>query len=1083
MLRLHLSNSSSTLINTLLEHVGKSDIFSPTTLIVPGTHLKSYIQRSIAHRHEIVMGWKFQGFESYLSDKLKQSGCGEWLKGDQIQMAICDVLADRRQLAHPSMKSVRVWLLAGSGAPNDVDLRRFQLSKSLMSLYSNYELLHEDMLSLWSKGQLFSTHIRQRELELWQSFIWRHLFALEGVFDKLKKITLSSFAQIEFLNQLDFRDPLHIVGFDKVCGIHKKILSELSQLTEVNMYSLSVNQRQLEDISEKNCSKLYGLWGSHTESIFNHLKEISDELSFDFVDVSPGKTVLDFLKNNLFCGQADSKVDQPPDNSLQIFACSSIQREAQIVSNQIWKIVSEDKINFNEIAVVLGQKQLSDYRLHLESEFRSNHHIPYQIDLPSQKTPVLLQAFELMLALPGSDFARGDLLKLLRHPNFSMYREAGDRKAWLEFCDIFAVFRGENSEANKGYIKKDVRNWEQALRRMSLSMYFDDSAAFYNSGAEKYMAKHLDSEQISSSARFTTLVRALMMDSHYLSQHKASLKEWSILLRKWFQQYLIAFRPEDENVYFKINECISRLSDCDVSSRKLDFDLVKLLLIQNLSFIQESNVTATSRGVTVSTYLPLRHIPFKIVFLVGLGDGLFPISQPTSVLDVSGQSPVMDNLGASAQELSCFMERIYSTKEKLRLSYVSQDRETMETLAPSFVIQDLMEVLPQYSILHPPLNREDPNEQFPEYNPSALSDIQAVKLRSFFPNNTIDIKTLVDLRPDWGQWSGLYDHRDIKFNSDVDRLVLPLKSLSDFLLCPLQAWVRHVLGVSELHDKDPFEEDEPLSAEFVDKTVFLRDVFKQAKGEDSKKLLSQQEETLEMTGRVSTGLFLQGEYQAWSKVLDKWDDHLEEAAIETPYSTLSFGKTEEYQESDTIVPSLEFDIVVAEKMLSVSLEGSTCLLSKNLDTVIVPVLSKGSADKSKYFVRGFTEMMALTVAGLRPEAGFKVSVIDRQSLKKTSQLHFSQVSVEDAREWLVMLLTQLLNDSHEYLLPIEAVNQHVSKELPLEATIQKCINNTFSKCSSHYGPVKDLDKFLIPDDVEFEKRLKKRYQLYFELQS
>src|SRR5439155_2089744 len=98
-------------------------------------------------------------------------------------------------------------------------------------------------------------------------------------------------------------------------------------------------------------------------------------------------------------------------------------------------------------------------------------------------------------------------------------------------------------------------------------------------------------------------------------------------------------------------------------------------------------------GVAVSTLLPMRALPFRAVFVLGLGEGEFPAANRRDALDLRAAGRRPGDVTPAERDRYLFLETLLSARERLVLSYVGRDERTGEELRPSSVVQELLEVL------------------------------------------------------------------------------------------------------------------------------------------------------------------------------------------------------------------------------------------------------------------------------------------------------------------------------------------------------------------------------------------------------
>ena len=117
----------------------------------------------------------------------------------------------------------------------------------------------------------------------------------------------------------------------------------------------------------------------------------------------------------------------------------------------------------------------------------------------------------------------------------------------------------------------------------------------------------------------------------------------------------------------------------------------------------------------------MRSLPFRFVFLCGLGEGRFPVPSGPDPLDLTLVHRSIGDVNSRERDKYLFLETLVSARERLYLSYVDRDAQTGEPLEPSPVVNELvrylqkqhMGALSKYWIQKQPLRRFD-QAYFPE---------------------------------------------------------------------------------------------------------------------------------------------------------------------------------------------------------------------------------------------------------------------------------------------------------------------------------------------------------------------------------
>jgi hypothetical protein len=100
-------------------------------------------------------------------------------------------------------------------------------------------------------------------------------------------------------------------------------------------------------------------------------------------------------------------------------------------------------------------------------------------------------------------------------------------------------------------------------------------------------------------------------------------------------------------------------------------------------------------GVTVSALMPMRPIPFQLVYVLGLEEGRFPGRVTESLLDLRSRKRRIGDITLAERNRYLFLEILISVRRKLYLSYVSRDLQKDRDLAPCSVVHQLRSYMEQ----------------------------------------------------------------------------------------------------------------------------------------------------------------------------------------------------------------------------------------------------------------------------------------------------------------------------------------------------------------------------------------------------
>ena len=243
-------------------------------------------------------------------------------------------------------------------------------------------------------------------------------------------------------------------------------------------------------------------------------------------------------------------------------------------------------------------------------------------------------------------------------------------------------------------------------------------------------------------------------------------------------------------------------------------------------------------GVTVAALMPMRPIPFKVVYVLGLEEGRFPGNEPENRLDLRTRKRRIGDITSVERNRYLFLEILISVKQKLYLSYVSRDLQKDRDLQPCSVVHQLRRYVEQrilggrtFKIRQIPIQPDSADYIAPDaVNDGSdvmvnscpvdrLSCYRRSELWAAFKERASPDERAVAVRydPDFS----LAERPSADESSRIETLSIGL--LRSYLMDPVDTVLRYHLGIGD--PVDPTAEwaeveDEPLASQFpMDYTI------------------------------------------------------------------------------------------------------------------------------------------------------------------------------------------------------------------------------------------------------------------------
>jgi exodeoxyribonuclease V gamma subunit len=1095
MIRLVQAHRLDALADALAENLaagvrnGSRSPLEPVDIVVPSSTWASWLKIAIASRAGIAANLRFETLQGFLGE-----AAGVRIAGAELfESALISILLDPDKLDAADLRPLFAYVEAAGEDADLRDLRRVQLAHQIGRLFEDYQLTRRDIVrafegspSLFEAADLPGV----RAITAWQRALWRMIFGPGAPFDPRASSsadrTLSLIAAFEAqpLGALRLPKALHVFGASRLLPAHLAILTRISERTALHLYAPNPCQELWGEDPEGDSPalELWGRAGREGVRIVHELAGYDFEARFE-ERTPPEPSLLSRFRSDVLRGVPRTRprveeVEFASDPSLRFSACPGVRREVEVIADAIWKLVREDEVlRFNEIAVVLAGRDEGIYRAHIGAVFAENFDLPHHmLEVPLASTSRIVEAIELLFALPFSRFLRRDLLRLLIHPLIAPHVRDTPPDEWARWIDALAIVHGaDHGDHEETYIERDLYNWDQGMLRLMLGAFMSgdrsgDDRIFVARGHE-YLPHEQALDRLGSIAELVALVRSLIADARRLVREKMPLSDWAELIGVFVTTYLEPTSDQDERDLFR---CLSRIRDLgalDVDRAPVSFRIASERLKRALSALTTSHGQPLAEGVVVGPLSALAAIPFKAVFITGLGEGLFPVAEKRTPLDLRNAIRRSSDVSAREREEFMFLERILATEERVHISYVARDARTGDRIEPSPVVLELMEILERDYIggsiaraglltAHP-LRRWDGEEIGAAA--AARRERTALDLRRHLiahlesecavpEGAAIDLgvlmssvrtETLEALRAPLELVS--VPAPPPRAGDGVETIEVPYGALRAFLEDPHEGWKRFVLQLRDGDgEDDPLaRESETFSATALSATILLREVLFErlaldlagSAGPPIDAIYDRRALRLELGGAVPTGVFREAERFKHLRILSSWYGHVTAMFGERRrfLDALRFGKSREHAKVDAFVDPLVLDVTLAEgRPARVELYGRTEPLIDGSCSLLA--LAKDDPPSApaveRQALRLFLDGVVLSALG-RLEGDTHRALVLFASQKRFIRT-YRRFSEADARAYLAGVLSDLLSGPHAYQLPCEAVFAAEGSGAPIE---------------------------------------------------
>lgn len=757
-IQLYFSHAVEQLVEQLGKQLSNSqgdDFLTPETVIVPNGNVQRYLQLSLAELNVVCANVEFPFFEVGLHRAIaaicpnalpkllngRQMGLQIWrilhqLEADKtdLPIALQSYFADDKEAALHSQK-------------------QWQLSHKLANLFLDYEAQRGEMVTAWEQGKsVFSASADQtlRNHEAMQKFLY-----LQVVEQTTKRSLWQLERQLTWSELQPSQRALHVFTPGRLSELHRRILCRLGGFYQLHIYQLNVCAEYWEDMQTEgediwlqrlNDTKIYRTdefgrptdkplppsehffelaeseqenpllkaWGKPGREALKLFSELeNDALHFavkfsdDWLEFEPqaNSSLLQAIQNSILFrlpAEPQLKLEQAP-LSLQFAVAPSIEREVAAVYHQILHSLQQNpQLKLHEIAVLVTD--MNRYRFVLEQVFeaynrRYQTQLPYSIiDASVIKESRYATAVMELFAVLENDFVRSAVFDLLQNPCLQAANELTpeELETWLLWCDELGMFCGFNELYPFDDERSSYFTWQQGLSRLHLSLarLSDDLPA------------EIDAALV---GKFSWLLESLQQYKRLLNTRQ-SAEQWNRQLGHLFEQFLAVPEAEQQEIKVQMTllQSLQWLAD-ELGEQALGFDDIKCFIEYELSALSAGKGSYLSGGLVCAALQPMRPIPFKVTYILGLDEYSFPGQSGYETLNLAQKSRRIGDVNAIENNNYLFLETLMCSRERLYLSYVGMNLEKDETVAASPIIETLLQHCKQ--LLVNDLNAEESLEK------------------------------------------------------------------------------------------------------------------------------------------------------------------------------------------------------------------------------------------------------------------------------------------------------------------------------------------------------------------------------------
>ena len=748
--RTKIEDLADLLISTIYNNkVAMHDPFLERQIIVPNKNIEKWLKLRIAQNQGVCAGVEFPFFDNFLFNtlaKLVDASKGfKQISEADLQLQIANIIiSDENEMLSPLRDYV-----FGKDSSKEINQTRtarklWQLSGKLANYIREYEFRRPKYINAFlsndwiknTKAILFGNNANKEALVLAQAYLCRKLF-MEIYSDKNDTLSLRQLLNLATkTNHSKEKKTLYFFGLSTFSPIHANALHLLAQHYDVEFYHINVCMEYWGDsenpweklkrckLNEENGqlfdndeaiidNELLNAWGSagrETMKLLVDLEESGSNVEYIYEEDfdSNCESILAALQNGIKTRTSEIELEKrPQDSSIQILACPDQKREIETIYNSILDTVLSNQrldksslissptprtdISLSDFAILVPN--MAKYRPIIETVFNSRGELPYGLlDSSASAENHYLRGVMELLTIAQFHYTRSSMVSLLSNPCvMKNWNYSDDELAiWIKYIDKLGIHHHYSHEGlvEDGLISGDEFTWEYALTRLRLDLITTDEDNA--NPIPLYTTNDMYKERIE---KLSALIETIYCATKPFKKEKLSISEWIETLRCATENIL---GSNDARIQGNVETALSSLEGCFKNENKFHSAFILEYLKDRLSNIACNKGSFLTSGITIAALQPMRPIPFKYIYVVGLGEGEFPGNNQESTLDIRALKRMLGDTSFASRNLYLFLETVMSAREKLILSYVAKDTKKDIDKYPSTVINQLERFLNRF---------------------------------------------------------------------------------------------------------------------------------------------------------------------------------------------------------------------------------------------------------------------------------------------------------------------------------------------------------------------------------------------------
>jgi exodeoxyribonuclease V gamma subunit len=719
-LNIYTSNCMETLAEQLALIVKKplSSPLSPEIIVVQSRGMERWVSMELARHNGICANCFFPFPNTFLQEMFKKTipDLPEESSFDPLTMTfrIMNILPECILL--PGFDSLKRYL-----GDESTGMKLFQISKRIADLFDQYLVFRPEMIFKWEKGR--DDH--------WQANLWRKISSGKEHFHRagLWKVFLEKIGKSPGPKE-HFPERVSIFGISYLPPFHLEAFVEISRHSQVNLFLMNpckeywgdiVSDRETRKIRKKHSRsndiseelyleeghRLLASMGTLGRNFISLISDLNGQV-FELFKENQGRTTLEKIQSDIlnlkkrrFSFLSPDIHDPSPmtDSSVQIHSCHSPMREIEVLHDNLLAMFEEDPdLLPKDIVVMTPDVHL--YAPFVQAVFGAQidekKRIPFTIaDQNIMKESRIIEGFMSILDLKNSRMSVTLVMALLELPEIQ--EKFGISESEIEILERWIKETNIRWGIDAGHRRKiglpvfSENTWKAGIERLLLGYAMPGFGCKMFSGILPY--DHIEGGEVKTLGKFIGFLDRLFNSVDSLDQAR-TLSGWNKVFSDIIEQIFAPGQDSEPEIHIlrRVLEDMSKKEALTGFDNSIQIEVAKSYL-EGLLEDEQLRRGFISGGVTFCAMLPMRSIPFKVVYLVGMNNDAYPRETKTLEFDLMAKQPRIGDRNRRNDDKYLFLEAFLSARNKFYISYVGQSIQDNARIPPSVLVSELIDCI------------------------------------------------------------------------------------------------------------------------------------------------------------------------------------------------------------------------------------------------------------------------------------------------------------------------------------------------------------------------------------------------------